>query len=145
MAFLIRIIIMKINISWFFFLLMLVFLGGVIVLVIYINTLSINEKFFIKNFSFIDRVFIINFIIIAFILKKNIFIKINLNRFSPMSLYENTNFFLLLFLILYLLLTIICVVKLIKFEYGPLIKRLYLRWQINVLILKIKYKINYFP
>ena len=89
--------------------------------------------------------FIINFIIIAFILKKNIFIKINLNRFSPMSLYENTNFFLLLFLILYLLLTIICVVKLIKFEYGPLIKRLYLRWQINVLILKIKYKINYFP
>ena len=145
MAFLIRIIIMKINISWFFFLLMLVFLGGVIVLVIYINTLSINEKFFMKNFSFIDRVFIINFIIIAFILKKNIFIKINLNRFSPMSLYENTNFFLLLFLILYLLLTIICVVKLIKFEYGPLIKRLYLRWQINVLILKIKYKINYFP
>ena len=124
---------------------MLVFLGGVIVLVIYINTLSINEKFFMKNFSFIDRVFIINFIIIAFILKKNIFIKINLNRFSPMSLYENTNFFLLLFLILYLLLTIICVVKLIKFEYGPLIKRLYLRWQINVLILKIKYKINYFP
>ena len=39
-------------------------------------------------------------------------------------IYENINFFIMMFLILYLLLTLICVVKLIKFEYGPLVKRL---------------------
>ena len=145
MAFMISSILIKIRMSWFFFLLILVFLGGVIVLIIYINTLSINEKFFIKNFSFIDSVFIFNLTLIFFFFKKNIHIKVNFSGTTPIILYENMNFFVLLFLILYLLLTIICVVKLIKFEYGPLIKRLYLRWQINVLILKIKYKINYFP
>ena len=41
-----------------------------------------------------------------------------------MSLYESINFLSLVFLIFYLLLTLICVVKLVKFEYGPLIKRL---------------------
>ena len=41
-----------------------------------------------------------------------------------MRLYEPINFISIIFLILYLLLTIICVVKLVKFEYGPLIKRL---------------------
>lgn len=89
-----------------------------------INTLSINEKFFIKNFSFIDRVFILIFLLYLFFLKKNIFLKINFSNFIPMILYENINFYIILFLIVYLLITIVCVVKLIKFEYGPLIKRL---------------------
>merc|ERR1711923_519001 len=94
----IGIICMKINLSWFFYLLVLVFLGGVIVLIIYINTLAINEKFF--------------------------YYKINLSNYISMNLYESMNFISLLFLILYLLLTLVCVVKLVKFEYGPLIKRL---------------------
>merc|ERR1712237_294372 len=94
----IGIIVIKITLSWFFYLLVLVFLGGVIVLIIYINTLAINEKFF--------------------------FIKINLSNFISIILYESMNSVSLLFLILYLLLTLICVVKLVKFEYGPLIKRL---------------------
>ena len=120
----IRVLLIKINISWFFFLLMLVFLGGVIVLVIYINTLSINEKFFIKNFSFIDFYYLRFLFLILMFLKKNTTIKINYSNFIPAMLYENINFYVIIFLIVYLLLTIICVVKLIKFEYGPLIKRL---------------------
>jgi len=120
----IRVLLIKINISWFFFLLMLVFLGGVIVLVIYINTLSINEKFFIKNFSFIDLSYFRFLFLILMFLKKNTIIKINYSNFIPAMLYENINFYVIIFLIVYLLLTIICVVKLIKFEYGPLIKRL---------------------
>merc|ERR1711902_401250 len=63
-----------------FFLLMLVFLGGVIILIIYINTLIINEKIFIKN----------------------IFSKINSSNFFPIMVYENINIFLITFLILYL-------------------------------------------
>ena len=114
----------KINLSWFFYLLVLVFLGGVIVLIIYINTLAINEKFFlykIFNKSLFLLMFIILFQIIFF---KNFFIKINLSNFISIILYESMNSVSLLFLILYLLLTLICVVKLVKFEYGPLIKRL---------------------
>ena len=100
------------------------FLGGVIVLIIYINTLAINEKFFlykIFNKSLFLLMFIILFQIIFF---KNFFIKINLSNFISIILYESMNSVSLLFLILYLLLTLICVVKLVKFEYGPLIKRL---------------------
>merc|ERR1712002_713944 len=41
-------ILIKINITWFFYLLVLVFLGGVIVLIIYISTLAANEKFFLS-------------------------------------------------------------------------------------------------
>merc|ERR1739846_235111 len=94
----IGIICIKINLSRFFYLLVLVFLGGVIILIIYINTLAINEKFY--------------------------FYKINFSNSISINLYESINFLSLIFLILYLLLTLICVVKLVKFEYGPLIKRL---------------------
>ena len=53
------------------------------------------------------------------------------------NLYESINFLSLMFLILYLLLTLICVVKLVKFEYGPLIKRLYNNFNYNVCFLFI--------
>ena len=59
-----------------------------------------------------------------FVIKKNSFAKINNSNFMTIIIYENINFFIMMFLILYLLLTLICVVKLIKFEYGPLVKRL---------------------
>merc|ERR1711994_145473 len=105
-----------------FFLLILVFLGGVIILVIYINTLIINEKIFsVKLTKFLGVIFIRR---LFFFLRKNTFYKISVNRFSAIIIYEKINFFLLIFLIIYLLLTLICVVKLIKFEFGPLIKRL---------------------
>merc|ERR1712001_585515 len=105
-----------------FFRLILVFLGGVIILVIYINTLIINEKIFsVKLTKFLGIIFIRR---LFFFLRKNTFYKIRINRFSAIIIYEKINFFLLIFLIIYLLLTLICVVKLIKFEFGPLIKRL---------------------
>ena len=62
--------------------------------------------------------------IMLFVIKKNSFAKINNSNFMTIIIYENINFFIMMFLILYLLLTLICVVKLIKFEYGPLVKRL---------------------
>jgi len=93
------------------------------ILIIYINTLAINEKFFFikKNFSFI---FFSTIILLLFLIRKNNFIKINTRNSIALLIYENINFYIMVFLILYLLLTLICVVKLIKFEYGPLIKRL---------------------
>jgi len=58
------------------------------------------------------------------IIFKNIFVKTNYSNIISISLYDSINSLSLVFLILYLLLTLICVVKLVKFEYGPLIKRL---------------------
>jgi len=40
------------------------------------------------------------------------------------NLYEYSNGSLSIFLIVYLLITIVCVVKLVKFERGPLVGRL---------------------
>lgn len=118
------VICIKINLSWFFYLLVLVFLGGVIILIIYINTLAMNEKFFfykIFNKPLYTAIFIILTQIIFF---KNFYLKVNFSNYMSIRLYESINLLSLIFLMLYLLLTLICVVKLVKFEYGPLIKRL---------------------
>jgi len=80
-----------------------------------------NFFFIKKNFSFI---FFSIIILLLFLIRKNNFIKINTRNSIALLIYENINFYIMVFLILYLLLTLICVVKLIKFEYGPLIKRL---------------------
>lgn len=115
----------KIRISWFFYLLVLVFLGGVIVLIIYIRTLAANEKIFFKVtnkmviFTFLSLV-----ILLFLLLEKNLKIKTSIGVIVAGSLYECSNISTLIFLIIYLLLTIVCVVKLVKFESGPLIKRL---------------------
>ena len=122
MALFVGILIISLSTSWFFYLLVLVFLGGVIVLIIYIRTLAANEKF--KN---LKSYWGLSILLVPFILK----VPINLSHFkisssmvSILSLYHYSNFSLLVFLILYLLLALVCVVKLIKFEAGPLIKRL---------------------
>jgi len=120
----IGIICMKINLSWFFYLLVLVFLGGVIVLIIYINTLAINEKFFFYKIKFKYLYLFIFIFLMQILFYKRSFIKANYSNFISISLYDSINSISLVFLILYLLLTLICVVKLVKFEYGPLIKRL---------------------
>ena len=115
----------KINLTWFFYLLVLVFLGGVIVLIIYINTLAMNEKFFFYKVEFKSVYMILFLIALQLVFYKNSFLKINFSNCIPRALYGSANSLLLVFLILYLLLTLICVVKLVKFEFGPLIKRLY--------------------
>lgn len=126
MAILARIITFSINSSWFFYLIILVFLGGVIILIIYISTLAANEKFRILEINWVNIsiVFFLRILIITIIKYKNIINFISINNTAVGILYESSNFTLLLFLILYLLLTLVCVVKLVKFESGPLIKRL---------------------
>merc|ERR1719239_2100805 len=102
---------------WFFYLLVLVFLGGVIILIIYIRTLAANEKFRAPT-SF--RVLILSFTIISYNYRNKTSFNINI----VINLYEYSNGSLSIFLITYLLITMICVVKLVKFEKGPLVGRL---------------------
>merc|ERR1719234_38130 len=106
------------------YLLVLVFLGGVMILIIYISTLAANEKF-IPPKSF--RLLLIIFIIIGVrftLVRYNYRNKTSLNINIVINLYEYSNGRLSIFLITYLLVTIVCVVKLVKFEKGPLVGRL---------------------
>ena len=93
-------------------------------MIIYINTLAINEKFFFYKISNKPLYFFMFVILMQIFFFKNFFWKINFSNYISMRLYESINLISIIFLILYLLLTLICVVKLVKFEYGPLIKRL---------------------
>lgn len=109
---------------WFFYLLVLVFLGGVIILIIYIRTLAANEKFIIPRpvnylipiVAILVRTFLLN--------NYNYMVKSSLNIRIVINLYEYSNRRLSIFLIIYLFITIVCVVKLVKFERGPLVGRL---------------------
>jgi len=109
---------------WFFYLLVLVFLGGVIILIIYIRTLAANEKFIIpRPVNYLIP--IVAILVRTFLLSNyNYIVKSSLNIRIVINLYEYSNRRLSIFLIIYLFITIVCVVKLVKFERGPLVGRL---------------------
>merc|ERR1711970_969033 len=117
---------LKLLCSWFFYLIVLVFLGGVIILIIYIKTLSANEKFRTMLIKTSDCVIvaIVSFFLLFIIKIKSRFSIVNINNTAIGISYESSNFSSLIFLMSYLLITLVCVVKLVKFESGPLIKRL---------------------
>ena len=83
-----------------------------------------NEKFLMsRSFNYLLPIIIILFRV--FILNNyNYAIKSSLNIRIVINLYEYSNRRLSIFLITYLLITIVCVVKLVKFERGPLVGRL---------------------
>lgn len=122
---------------WFSYILFLIFIGGILVLFIYVTSLSSNEIFSISfKLSFISIIIIFLFIIISYFFDNSIienFIKNNdrIQLFNQNNLfYENflslnkiynfpTNLITLL-LINYLFLTLLVTVKITKKNYGPL-------------------------
>ena len=108
--------------SWFFYVLVLVFLGGVIVLIIYISTLCTNEKFVpLKYFSLVALITACLIIVIRLACVTG---SGTLDYFNPLLIFERRQTLSIVFLISYLFITMICIVKLVKFESGPLVKRL---------------------
>jgi len=120
---------------WFSYILFLVFLGGILVLFIYVTSLASNEIF---NFSFNLILIIIFILLIIFffsLLIDNIeitflnnfdifnFSKLILNKENSISIHKLYNFptnLITLILINYLFFTLIVVVKITNFYYGPL-------------------------
>merc|ERR1719291_1198331 len=99
-------------------------IGGVIILIIYIRTLAANEKFIIPG-PINYLIPIVAILVRTFLLSNyNYIVKSSLNIRIVINLYEYSNRRLSIFLIIYLFITIVCVVKLIKFERGPLVGRL---------------------
>nr|YP_009537815.1 NADH dehydrogenase subunit 6 [Athyma lysanias]AYN60532.1 NADH dehydrogenase subunit 6 [Athyma lysanias] len=129
---------MLINTYWFSYILFLVFLGGLLVLFIYVSSVASNELFkihFISKFSFIYILFIMIF---------SIFFKNNLTwmnfsfndemdnffnsilffnneyNFNLSKLYNKQNYWMMLMMIIYLFITLIAIVKITNIFFGPL-------------------------
>nr|ANF99600.1 NADH dehydrogenase subunit 6 [Culex tritaeniorhynchus] len=122
---------------WFSYVLFLIFMGGMLVLFIYVTSLSSNEMFSMSfKLSFISIMMVLLFLMISYFFDSSLmenFIKNNdsIQLFNKNNLfYENflslnkmynfpTNLITLL-LINYLFLTLLVTVKITKKNYGPL-------------------------
>ena len=120
---------------WFSYILFLVFLGGVLVLFIYITSLASNEIFSLSRFLFISFLIILYLSLLFILINDNLlFINIinneilliqNLNNLifeNSLNIYKLYNYptnFITLLLINYLFFTLIIVVKIINFSFGP--------------------------
>lgn len=121
---------------WFSYILFLVFLGGILVLFIYVTSLASNEIFsFSIKLLFISLTIFSVIIITLFFIDKNILLQYqNLeiksiydinsylieNSLSLNKLYNYPTNLLTILLINYLLITLIAVVKITKLFKGPL-------------------------
>ena len=113
--------IFKLRLSWLFYTLILVFLGGVMVIIIYITSLAANEKIIYYNkFSNLIIMFLGGSLFIT--LEPLSCLKVS-SRFKVVGLlYEKAGGGVLILAACALLICIFSVIKLIKFERGPLVK-----------------------
>uniref|UniRef100_UPI00315CD7D7 NADH dehydrogenase subunit 6 n=1 Tax=Synanthedon bicingulata TaxID=3138307 RepID=UPI00315CD7D7 len=130
---------MLIKTYWFSYILFLTFLGGLLVLFIYVSSIASNEMFkpslIMKTYFLI--IFLISIILSTTLLNKlnwmnfslneemNNFSLLNLftnneNKINLFKLYNSQTFFIMLILIIYLLITLLAIVKITNIFYGPL-------------------------
>nr|YP_010627111.1 NADH dehydrogenase subunit 6 [Erebus macrops]WBK26802.1 NADH dehydrogenase subunit 6 [Erebus macrops] len=130
---------MMIKTYWFSYILFLTFLGGLLVLFIYVSSIASNELF---KPSFYTKMFMMFSLILFFIFlfmwfnnlywmnfsmnsEMNNFYSLSLfmnneNKINLNKLYNNQTFMIMLMLIIYLFITLIAVVKITNIFYGPL-------------------------
>nr|YP_010329977.1 NADH dehydrogenase subunit 6 [Thyas honesta]UNP54502.1 NADH dehydrogenase subunit 6 [Thyas honesta]UNP54888.1 NADH dehydrogenase subunit 6 [Thyas honesta] len=130
---------MLIKTYWFSYILFLTFLGGLLVLFIYVSSIASNELFkpsfntklffsmifsllIITQIIFMNNLYWMNF---SFNSDMNNFISMSLfvnndNKINLNKLYNNQTFMIMLMLIIYLFITLIAVVKITNIFYGPL-------------------------
>nr|YP_010253741.1 NADH dehydrogenase subunit 6 [Cochylidia moguntiana]QTZ18158.1 NADH dehydrogenase subunit 6 [Cochylidia moguntiana] len=131
---------MLINTYWFSYILFLTFLGGLLVLFIYVSSIASNELF--KNNFFFNKIMMFSIMIISlltlYFLKKlnwmntffnsemenffefnNLFFN-NENKLNLSKLYNNQTFLMMMMMIIYLFIALVAVVKITNIFYGPL-------------------------
>nr|YP_009024631.1 NADH dehydrogenase subunit 6 [Lamproptera curius]AHN13400.1 NADH dehydrogenase subunit 6 [Lamproptera curius] len=130
---------MLINSYWFSYILFLVFLGGLLVLFIYVSSIASNEIFQSNFFLKITLFFLLIFstLISLYYMYNmnwlnffnnyemkpmiNLFIFFNdENKINLSKLYNNQTYLLMTMLIIYLFITLIAVVKITNIFFGPL-------------------------
>nr|YP_010526996.1 NADH dehydrogenase subunit 6 [Marumba sperchius]UXR12333.1 NADH dehydrogenase subunit 6 [Marumba sperchius] len=129
---------MLIKTYWFSYILFLTFLGGLLVLFIYMSSIASNELFSMSNnmkITFLLMILLLLLIQLFFYknlnwmnfnnnLEMNKFINImfinNENNINLNKLYNSYSSKLMLLLIIYLFITLIAIVKITNIFYGPL-------------------------
>nr|WMQ78055.1 NADH dehydrogenase subunit 6 [Cymatophoropsis trimaculata] len=129
---------MMIKTYWFSYILFITFLGGLLVLFIYVSSIASNELF--KSFFNFKILFMFMFFFLMIYLIFNMNISwMNLSNNSDMDnmlnlmmffnnenkinlskLYNNHTFMIMIMLVIYLFITLIAVVKITNIFYGPL-------------------------
>nr|YP_010004116.1 NADH dehydrogenase subunit 6 [Appias lyncida]QNR01221.1 NADH dehydrogenase subunit 6 [Appias lyncida] len=127
-----------INTYWFSYILFLIFLGGLLVLFIYVSSIASNEmmnfslKMKINSMIFFMIFFLVFFTIYFNSLFKNFplnnemnnfnqyFLFMNENKINLTKLYNSQTFMLISMLIIYLFITLIAVIKITNIFFGPL-------------------------
>nr|QZZ18186.1 NADH dehydrogenase subunit 6 [Burara harisa] len=130
---------MLINTYWFSYILFLTFLGGLLVLFIYVSSIASNELF--KMSSFNSLFLILSFMIIIFMsffwmhnfywtnfsnnIEMNNFFNYflfinNENNINLSKLYNKQTYLMMMMMIIYLFITLVAVVKITNIFYGPL-------------------------
>nr|QWZ46359.1 NADH dehydrogenase subunit 6 [Pelecyphorus contortus] len=113
---------------WFSYILFLILVGGMLILFMYMTSIASNEKF-----SFNMKSMITAMILPSMIMLPSIYFNINVIN-NEMTIYEShmminyslnkyINFpsnMLLIFMMMYLLLTMIATVKITNFKHGPI-------------------------
>nr|WHL46471.1 NADH dehydrogenase subunit 6 [Sarbanissa venusta] len=130
---------MMIKTYWFSYILFLTFLGGLLVLFIYVSSIASNELFnpnFNMKLTFmilLFSMFIVNYLFI----NNNIWMNLSMNsdmcnffnlsmffnnenKLNLSKLYNNQTFLIMMMLVIYLFITLIAVVKITNIFYGPL-------------------------
>nr|YP_010389745.1 NADH dehydrogenase subunit 6 [Issikiopteryx taipingensis]UPU95818.1 NADH dehydrogenase subunit 6 [Issikiopteryx taipingensis] len=129
---------MLIKTYWFSYILFLTFLGGMLVLFIYVSSIASNELFKLLSFNikllfiifmmfFLMMIFFMNFKWMNFNfnsdmidLNNSLLIMNNENNLNLTKLYNNQTFILMMMLIIYLFITLVSIVKITNIFYGPL-------------------------
>nr|AZQ21627.1 NADH dehydrogenase subunit 6 [Mythimna pallidicosta] len=130
---------MMIKTYWFSYILFLTFLGGLLVLFIYVSSIASNEMFnFMINMKKMFFISLILMMITQFIYMNNLswmnlsmnsdmnnfnqlilFIN-NENKINLSKLYNNQTFMMMMMLVIYLFVTLIAIVKITNIFYGPI-------------------------
>nr|QNP09990.1 NADH dehydrogenase subunit 6 [Ochthebius sp. IBE<ESP> AN292] len=113
---------------WFSYILFLIMIGGMLVLFIYMTSIASNEKFkFNMKFIYLIMTFMSTMNLFLFMDKFfneislfNKFIFNNSNYFMLSKFYNSPSNMIMFLMIIYLLITLIAVVKITNFKMGPL-------------------------
>nr|AOY39744.1 NADH dehydrogenase subunit 6 [Scolytinae sp. BMNH 1043123] len=117
---------------WFSYILFLIMVGGMMIMFMYMTSIASNEKFSTPNMKFITFVIIMIMLFIWMVTDSFLFTSLqmmNLNFqlmndqmliYSLNKFFNWPNYILSLMLMLYLLLTLISIVKIIDRKMGPL-------------------------
>lgn len=125
-----------INYFWFYYILILVFIGGILILFIYATSIFPNEKFFLNQNLLLNSIilitifFLLTFIILKFfninLILNNLEINLNiiprLKTIFSIKIFSSYTRIIYLFLVNYLFYCIVIVIKITNFFRGPLRK-----------------------